>query len=378
MKTEISSLELHYLLKELQHMISAKIEQIYQIGKEELILQLHVPGTGKRILRIILGKLMYIASNKGDVPEKPPGFCLYLRKKLKNARLRQLNQLGFERIIEFIFETKDAKFKLIVELFSKGNIILCDENNTILSVLERQEWKDRSIKPKETYQYPKKEFNFITITKDELITLLNKSTKENLVKTLALDLGLGGVYAEELCIISNIDKNIKSAQLSDKETDELYKAIKELLSKEPAPRIIYKDAEKTKVKDITPFALNSNKDLDSTEADSFNNAIDSILTKKLETKAIETTEKAAKTRIDKVNEMISQQKQRIKGLEKSEKENKQKAERIYENYQVIEQILAETIELKKKLSWDEIKQRFKGHKIIKDINTKTGEITLEL
>jgi predicted ribosome quality control (RQC) complex YloA/Tae2 family protein len=329
MKTEISSLELYYLLKELQHLVSAKVEQIYQIGKEELIIQFHIPSIGKQILRVILGKLMYIASNKGDVPEKPHGFCLFLRRKLKNSRLRQLKQLGFERIVEFLFETKDAKFRLIIELFSKGNIILCNEEGIIISALEQQEWKDRTVKPKQQYIYPKKEYNFLVIEKNELTELLHTSKKENLVKTLAIDLGLGGVYAEELCMIAKIDKNLKSNQLSDTEIDSIHSAIQTLSSKEMSPQIIYTSQEKKSIKDLTPFKLEFNKDLPS-------------------------------------------------GLEKSEKENQRKGEVIYENYPLVEQALAEIKELKKTLSWKEISKRFKGHKIIKSINEKTGEITIEL
>ncbi|MBW2997877.1 NFACT family protein, partial [Candidatus Woesearchaeota archaeon] len=282
MKTEISSLELYYLLKELQHLVSAKVEQIYQIGKEELIIQFHIPSIGKQILRVILGKLMYIASNKGDVPEKPHGFCLFLRRKLKNSRLRQLKQLGFERIVEFLFETKDAKFRLIIELFSKGNIILCNEEGIIISALEQQEWKDRTVKPKQQYIYPKKEYNFLVIEKNELTELLHTSKKENLVKTLAIDLGLGGVYAEELCMIAKIDKNLKSNQLSDTEIDSIHSAIQTLSSKEMSPQIIYTSQEKKSIKDLTPFKLEFNKDLPSDPAHTFNAAFDSILTKKIE------------------------------------------------------------------------------------------------
>ena len=378
MKTEISSLELYYLLKELQHLIGAKVEQIYQIGKEELILQLHVPAKGKQILRIILGKLMYIASNKGEVPDKPHGFCLFLRRKLKNSRLRQLKQLGFERIVEFLFETKEEKFRLVIELFSKGNIILCNEQGIILSALEQQEWKDRSIKPKQQYRYPKKEFNFLVIEKNELTRLLHTSKKENLVKTLALDLGLGGVYAEEICLLAKIDKNLKSNQLSDAEIDSIHSTIQTLSLKETFPQIVYKDQEKRSIKDIIPFKLDFYKDLPADQIKTFNAAFDSILTKKIETKAMEAAEKTSKTKMDKISKMMTQQKLRIQGLEKSEKENQRKGEVIYENYPLVEQALAEIKELKKTLSWKEIGERFKGHKIIKSINEKTGEVTIDI
>ncbi len=376
MKSEISSLELHYLAREFQELLSAKVEQIYQIGREELIIQLHIPGKGKRILRCVLGSMIYIASNKGDVPEKPPGFCLYLRRKLKNARLRSVRQLGFERIVEFMFETKDAKFILMIELFSKGNIILCDEERKILSVLERQEWKDRSVKPGETYTYPAKEFNFLTIDKDDLTNLLHRSQKESLVKALAIELGLGGVYAEELCLLAGIDKNLKPAQLSDKEISSLHEAIQAIRDKELSPTI-YKFAE-GQIKDIVPFGLEFYRSFQQTSADTFNSALDSVLTEKIEKKDIDTAEKAAKTKLDKVEEVIRQQRLRIDGLERSAEENQRKAEFIYENYQLIERVIAEINEEKSQKSWKEIKEMFKGHKMIKGIDTKTGEITIEL
>ncbi len=378
MKTEMTSLELHFLLKELQELISAKVEQIYQIGKEELVLQLHVPSKGKRILRIVLGKLMYIASNKGEVPEKPHGFCLFLRKKLRNSRLRELRQLGFERIVEFLFETREQKFRLVIELFSKGNIVLCDELGMILSALEQQKWKDRTIMPKHQYDYPKKEYNILTVSREQLTELLHKSQKENLVKTLAIDLGLGGTYSEELCIIAGVDKNLKANQLSDKETYSIYQAIQSILTKDISPLIMYSDEEKSDVKDIVPFGLEHFADLPSSSEGSFNQALDSVLTTKAHTKAIETAEKKAKSRIDKVNEMIFRQRMRIEGLEVSEKDNQRKGEIIYENYPLVKQVLDDIAEMRKDLSWKEISAKFKGHKIIRGIDPKTGEITIDL
>ncbi|MBW2971931.1 NFACT family protein [Candidatus Woesearchaeota archaeon] len=376
MKTEISSLELHFLLKEFETVMGAKLEQVYQVGKEELVLQLHVPGVGKKILRVIIGKLMYIASNKGDMPEKPPGFCLYLRKKLKNARLKEVQQLGFERIVSFLFETKDLKFRLVIELFSKGNIVLCSEDWKILSALEKQEWKDRSIKPGEQYSYPKKEFNFLTITAEQLADMLHKSDKENLVKSLALDLGLGGVYAEELCMLAGIEKGLKSAQLSDKEVKSVFDAITNLKDKQISTTI-YKVAE-GQIKDIVPFELKFYKDLQKESAEMFNEALDKILTTKIEKKAIDSAENAAKTKIGKIEEMISQQRLRISGLEVSEKDNQRKGELIYENYPLIQQVIEQVKELRKTLSWKEVKEHFKGHKLIKGVDEKTGEVTLEL
>ena len=160
MKSELSGIDIHFLVDEFQSLLSGKMDQIYQRDKDEFIFQVHVPNVGKKILRIIPGSLIYIASEKSQMPMRPPAFCIYLRKYLKGSRIRAIKQLSFERIIEFDLETKDQKYKLIVELFSKGNIVVCDEDYNIFSAMETQIWSDRSIKAKEIYKYPKREYDF--------------------------------------------------------------------------------------------------------------------------------------------------------------------------------------------------------------------------
>jgi predicted ribosome quality control (RQC) complex YloA/Tae2 family protein len=378
MKSEVSSLELHYLLKELQALIGAKLEQVYQVGRDDFTFQLHVPSTGKKIVRLLLGKLVYLASAKGEMPEKPPGFCVYLRKRLKNARLREVKRVGVERIVEFVFETKDGKFRIIAELFSRGNMAACDEAGKILSVLERQEWKDRSIKQGEVYRYPKTEVSFLNVSDSNFISIIRSSGKESIVKSLALDLGLGGVYAEEICLLSGIDKSLKPAELSDREISLVCKALSDILNKDISAQIVYFDPEKTEVKDIVPFPLLFYKKFTGVPSESFSSALDSVLTQKTDEKAVVETEKVSKTRVDKINEMISQQRMRIAGLEESAAENQRRGEAVYENYILVDQVIKQISEERKKSSWQEIADKLKGHKLIKSVNVKTGEVTVEL
>nr|MCU0405335.1 NFACT family protein [Chitinophagaceae bacterium] len=57
-------------------------------------------------------------------PEKPPMFCMLLRKYLSQARLKKIQQIKSERIVELRFETIDEEYSLVIELFANGNIIL--------------------------------------------------------------------------------------------------------------------------------------------------------------------------------------------------------------------------------------------------------------
>lgn len=378
MKKDVSSLELHYLIKEFEPLVGGKVEQVYQIGRDEMIIQFHVPSLGKRIMRFILGKMVYLASSKPIVPETPPGFCLFLRKRLGNSRLRSISQLGFERIVELCFETKDAKFKLVVELFGTGNIALCDDSSIILSVLEQQEWKDRSLKPKNKYVYPKKEFNVLDMSRDSLRLMLVKSDKESLVKALAIELGLGGIYSEEVCLLSKVDKNLKPGHLSDKELDDVFSALTAVLSAEISAKVIFDDASCSSVKDVAPFALSSQAAFPSKDAASFNEALDSVMTVKKAADEIHTSTSAAKSKLAKIEEIISQQQRRIAGLEISAADNQRKGEMIYENYPLVDQILKEVNEIRKKQSWQAVKESFKSHKLVRKIDDKIGEISVDL
>ena len=157
MKKEIAALELKSIISELDFLIDSKVDKIYHPEKKELIINFYVSGKGKQIMRFVVPGFMYLTDYKQDYPERPSGFCTFLRKNLDNTRLKQINQLGFERIVEFVFESKQERFRLIFELFSKGNIVLCKDDYKIIRPLEVQIWSKRAVKPGQIYDYPKRD-----------------------------------------------------------------------------------------------------------------------------------------------------------------------------------------------------------------------------
>jgi len=50
MLKEISALEIRYILDEVKVLIGGKIDKIYQPNASEVILQVHVTGSGKKLL----------------------------------------------------------------------------------------------------------------------------------------------------------------------------------------------------------------------------------------------------------------------------------------------------------------------------------------
>ncbi|MFT4305143.1 MAG: NFACT family protein, partial [Candidatus Woesearchaeota archaeon] len=185
MKKELASLELYYLIKEFQQFIGSKVDQIYQKDKNEFTFQMHKTNFGKFMIKVNLPSLIYITKYKGQQPSVPPGFCTFLRKRLKNARLKEIQQLDFERIVQFTFTTKEDEYYLIVELFAEGNVILCNKEMKIISLILAQKWKERTLRGGVDYVYPKR--NIKLNDKDFILNTIEKSEKSSIVKTLATE-----------------------------------------------------------------------------------------------------------------------------------------------------------------------------------------------
>ncbi len=368
MKFALTSLDLHFLVKELQALANAKVEKIYQPQADELLFVLHIPGKGKQMLRITFPSLIYVTGYKGDIPESPGGFCLALRKRLANARFREVAQLGFERILRLSFSTKDSLQFLYVELFSPGNLVLCDEDNIVRLAKTSRKWKDRTIRGGIEYQYPKREPDFISATPDGFRQILQKSGRQSIVKTLATVFGLGGKYAEELCARAGIDK--AKTIPDDAEAEKLYAESRKMLSLKISARI-YGD-------DITPFPLVTYRGRSSKAADSFCQALGVVLTNSREQED-ELARRAGESRESaRLMKIIAEQEQTIAKLQAQAQEALETGKAIYENYMVVEEVLRALKTAAGKYSWKEIKEKLKGHRVVREIDEKRRQAVIEL
>lgn len=372
MKRELSSFDLHHIMNELSFLVDAKVNQVYQPDENSIAIEFHKSGKGTFFLRIN-PKFIFLSSKKQKNPETPFNFCIALRKYLKNSRLISIKQIGFERIVSIEFSSKIGKFYIFAEFFDGGNIILTDESKKIILALNNKKMKERTVRGGIKYETPLEKPDFFKIKKSEFLDVLNSSKEPSLVLTLAKIFGLGGTYAEELCLLSKIDKNAK--KLSENEKTELFKAI-ETLRKIETNCTSYRKSGK--IKDIFPIKLETYSDFESENFSSFNEALDSLLPDEIEIKLTSEKQKKANEKTKKLENIIKKQKKQLELLEKSAEENRKKGELIYNNYQFLSQILEEIKKARNNHSWAEIKEKLKNHKIIKDINEKEGKIFLEL
>jgi len=372
MKSELTSLDLYYLVKEFQSLICARVDKTYEQSedKKEFLFVFHKTGAGKLMLRVHLPSLAYLTEYKQAFPDTPPGFCMFLRKHLGTGRIKEVRQKGFDRILEIVFDTKEGVRILICELFSKGNMVLVDEDYKIKGLLESQNWEARTVRGGAKYEYPPAQAATPSLGEEQLKEIIQKSKMDLIVKAFAVDFGLGGLYAEELCKRAGIGNDKK--KLDDKETKRVYAELKALFSQE---------IKANKVNDeIVPFYLTTGatERVERFDYDSFNKALDDNLSVKAMSAAEDKVVKEKQTKQDKTRLVIDKQEQRLKELEQSIADNQRKGELIYEHYQEIKDIL-DSINLdRKKMNWEELKKKYKDNKLIKEINEKEGKIIVEI
>ena len=372
MAKQLGSLEMHFLLKELKELEKSRVDRAYNIGKEEIYIQFHKSSVGKKILRIILGKSIFISEEKSS-DEKPSHFCMMMRQHLEGKILEQIEQIKPERIIKMDFWSKEDEKILYIEFFGKGNAILCNKDDIIIEALLKQKFRERSILPKLKYRHPSMKYNIFDIKKEDIANFLDNSSKDKVVTALATELGLGGVYSEEVCLLSDIDKNTSPKKINENDASKILDSIKKIINKKSSPRIIYKNGVAV---DVVPTDIEFYKNHEEKKFPSFNEALEHYFTHEI--MLAEKKKDPYEKQINELKRIIEEQESTLKGLAQKEEEDRKKAELIYNNYKLISEILSEINKAKEKHSWEEIKERLKGHKIVKDIDVKEKRVVVDI
>ncbi|GEM_PF-1221202 len=372
MKEEVTALELLYLTKEFSELIGSRVEKVYAPDDTTIQLVLFTKE-GKKFLHITSGKRVYVGTIKSANPEEPTGFCSYLRKQLTYTKIINITQIGFERILKIDFETKTGILSLYAELFSPGNIILC-ENNVIKSSLLQQTLKERTIRPKQPYILPEQRYDISCANHLERKNHLKKANKP-LLKALATDFSLGGTYAEEIILRTGAKKDMETTDLSDSLSEKIILEIEKILLQKITPQIVF---ENTLPIDIIPFAMQKYASFQTEETEKLNTAFDKVYTQKSADKKVQDIETKKDKEIEKIQNTIKIQKKQFEKIKKESDENQRKGELLYEKYHVVEEILKQISAAKKIMSFKDMKEKLKGHAIIKEIDETNGDVTVEL
>jgi predicted ribosome quality control (RQC) complex YloA/Tae2 family protein len=365
MAYNLSAVDIFYLTKELKVLEGAKFDKIQQIDRYLFVFKLF-KNKEKLDLRAKIPDILNITEQKYESPQKPLAFCTFLRKHLSNTRIKEVRQHGFERILVFeIDSAKEGELCLIMEFFKPGNLILCkkvEEKLIVLNALESQEFSTRKTQARHEYSFPPKLTNPLEMNAADMKIAISTSGKI-LGKFLAIDLGFGGVYADEVVLLSGLDKNALS--VSDRQAELLVETIKGML----AEKITCTGSGAT----IFPVAMKSI--VPKKEFTSFNEGLDTIT---FESAIIAKAEKATEGKKTKVERLMEMQKKRLRELAGESDEAQKIGEFIYEHYQEFSKLLEAVKEMRRKgKSYDEIEQTLKENKKFSKMNKAKKTIEME-
>ena len=360
MEYELSGIDIHFLVKELKEIEGGKIEKIYQ-WKNDFIIRIYKQGS-KYNLRINLPHLMYLTEKDYQGPRHPPEYCMFLRKYIQKGRIKNVTQKDLDRVVIIEVESREGTFFLVTELLSPGNVSLCDESYEVIHPLEKQVFSNREIKSKKTYEFPPARLNPLEAHLDDINEALDDD--EKIVSELAVKLGLGGDYSEEVLYRLDIDKE---KQVKDVDLQRVFDEIQALLTQDIEPYLSKQG--------IHPIRMETH-DVKQ-EYETYTQALDdnTIL---LEDDTQEEKKTKQKGRNEKLKTIIDAQQKQVESLKQKIQKNQRKAEVLYEHYQKFSHLIDKANTLIEEEGLEKAEEELRKLDYVVNFDPEKKEVTIEI
>lgn len=227
-----------------QTLINGRIDKIFQPGKGKVVMSIFHPFPRQDLLLLFSVHPRFCRSHlitkKPASLQKPPAFCMLLRKYLQGGRLLEVNQPPSERILLFKIENYYAEegltvFTLIFESISRfANLLLVDAKGRILDALKRlpeSNDESRMIFPGACYTPPPSPAGrrLETLTAHDLQVIIDRSPSKRSLRRLLVEeiLGLSPFVAGEALCRAGLDLKITAGSVSavDAYAEKIYSAL---------------------------------------------------------------------------------------------------------------------------------------------------------
>lgn len=226
----ISSLDLYKLVKEVSVLNGGFFRNV---KSEKNALYILVYNGEEHWIKIVPGKYLLLTKEKpADTIEFP--LTSRIKSEMRGKKL-EIRMHGADRIVEIA----GGELTLVIELFSNGNVILV-KDGIIEQAMFNRNYGYRKVASGEPFVYPKANLNVFELGFNEFSKIIRESDKENLAKTIASDLALGGLYSEELICRAGLDKEMKPGTASGAGLTKLYETFKAMLEEKAKPNVIDK------------------------------------------------------------------------------------------------------------------------------------------
>ncbi|MEM2637246.1 MAG: NFACT family protein [Candidatus Korarchaeota archaeon] len=341
----MSPLDIAIVVKELKSFLKCHVVNIYQI--EEIFL-FKLKCRESMFLLIEPGVRVHLTNYDISREKMPPGFCLQLRKHLKEMRLVDIFQLGLERTICMVFEGENSRKKLYVELMKNGVLALTDENDKVLLMTHDIKTSAREVMPGKQYIPLPPKPDIFSADEKELLAAKNEGFK----KLLEYNFPLESLRLYDDPLLAR-----------EKTREAMERPLARIYFRENVPLGPY------------PFDIPG---FDYKEFRTYNEACDEYFSKLLSTLLEEKQEEVIEVGEKKIKDIVERQRQHVKEMREAAEKAQQIAEilsaHIHEIRNAVEDILSRR---RRGESWDSIKLSLPPPIIAVDEKKRNARILIE-
>jgi predicted ribosome quality control (RQC) complex YloA/Tae2 family protein len=156
------------ILTPLQALCPVKIQRIYNLSENEILLNIR---SNKEKYQLLLSahsvhNRIQLSNQNFVPPQEPSNFVMLLRKHIEDGLILSIKQIGLDRLVEISIQKRNEmgdlhQYTLMIELMGKyANIVFVDEENRIMDALKRipaYENSKRTIHPGADYTLPEQQ-----------------------------------------------------------------------------------------------------------------------------------------------------------------------------------------------------------------------------
>ncbi len=368
---EVTSSELYVLVNELKPKVEhGFFRKFYDLGDGAFRIAVYREGESTTIYFKLL-----LAFNETQFAEEAgaaTNFAMGIRKRIENAKVMKLYQSDSDRIVVFEMRGREKDYKLIIEMFGKGNVVLVNQEGEIELCYKSIQYRERTVAPRSKYVLPKGSSIEIAAMEGEIVLGVLNEEKERvsrIISELTKRVNIGPLYLEDILNRCGIDP--KATSMSETEKRRLADALEQFSMRmaDPDP-LIYNESGKFVDYAITP--IKKYEGMEKLNYDTLGGVLDEVYSEGRFSINSEKEEKAA----EELNSNIGKQKELAEQTMEEAKRCADSANRIFENMNAINALIF-YINEKKKVSIEELRKEF-GEMRIKEIDPKNKTVKIEL
>jgi len=239
--------------------VGGRIDKIHQPGRDEVVLAIRAAENCKLFLSANPSHpRAQLTEVSRENPDKPPMFCMLLRKHLTGARILGVEQPPMERVLRIVMDATDelgdrVERQLVLEAMGRhSNLILLDEEGRIVDCLRRVDSDmsaKRQVLPGLFYHLPpvQEKLDPAQLSREELERELGRAPEESQADRWLLDTfgGLSPLVCRELAFRAGGSSDVRLHQMGEQGRnrllDELEQLMKSVKNNSFTPTVIKRD-----------------------------------------------------------------------------------------------------------------------------------------